>query len=166
RPGRGQHVHPDHRRRLARGRPPARPPARGPRRGGEAGAVGRRASGAPRAHPPRRGRSRRAPAARAPSPRRRRRGRDGRERAGRALAADAEIARLLDGFVGRLPERLGAMERALGARDLVGLADLAHQLKGAATGYGFPTITEAAAELEAVAAARGEVERALAALAD
>ena len=83
-----------------------------------------------------------------------------------ALAADAEIARLLDGFVGRLPERLGAMERALGARDLVGLADLAHQLKGAATGYGFPTITEAAAELEAVAAARGEVERALAALAD
>jgi len=83
-----------------------------------------------------------------------------------ALAADPEIARLLDGFVGRLPERLGAMERALGARDLVGLADLAHQLKGAATGYGFPTITEAAAELEAVAAARGEVERALAALAD
>ena len=83
-----------------------------------------------------------------------------------ALAADAEIARLLDGFVGRLPERLGAMERALGARDLVGLADLAHQLKGVATGYGFPTITEAAAELEAVAAARGEVERALAALAD
>jgi len=83
-----------------------------------------------------------------------------------ALAADAEIARLLDGFVGRLPERLGAMERALGTRDLVGLADLAHQLKGAATGYGFPTITEAAAELEAVAAARGEVERALAALAD
>ena len=83
-----------------------------------------------------------------------------------ALAADAEIARLLDGFVGRLPERLGAMERALGARDLVGLADLAHQLKGAATGYGFPTITEAAAELEAVAAARGEVEPALAALAD
>ena len=83
-----------------------------------------------------------------------------------ALAADAEIARLLDGFVGRLPERLGAMEHALGARDLVGLADLAHQLKGAATGYGFPTITEAAAELEAVAAARGEVERALAALAD
>ena len=83
-----------------------------------------------------------------------------------ALAADPEIARLLDGFVGRLPERLGAMERALGTRDLVGLADLAHQLKGAATGYGFPTITEAAAELEAVAAARGEVERALAALAD
>src|SRR6266480_2559169 len=83
-----------------------------------------------------------------------------------ALAADAEIARLLAGFVGRVPERLGAMEHALGARDLVGLADLAHQLKGAATGYGFPTITEAAAELEAVAAARGEVERALAALAD
>ena len=27
-----------------------------------------------------------------------------------ALAADPEIARLLDGFVGRLPERLGAME--------------------------------------------------------
>ncbi len=83
-----------------------------------------------------------------------------------ALATDAGIAHLLDGFVGRLPERLGAMERALGTRDLEVLADLAHQLKGAASGYGFPTITEAAAELEAVAAARGEVERALAALAD
>jgi len=83
-----------------------------------------------------------------------------------ALAADAEIARVLDGFVRRLPERLGAMERALGARDLELIADLAHQLKGVASGYGFPAITEAAAELEAVAAARGEAERALAALAD
>ena len=83
-----------------------------------------------------------------------------------ALAADAEVAGVLDGFVRRLPERLGAMERALGGRDLGTLADLAHQLKGAATSYGFPTITEAAAQLEAVAAARGEVERALAALAD
>ena len=83
-----------------------------------------------------------------------------------ALATDAGIAHLLDGFVRRLPERLGAMERALGTRDLEVLADLAHQLKGAASGYGFPAITEAAAELEAVAAARGEVERALAALAD
>jgi len=83
-----------------------------------------------------------------------------------ALATDVGIAHLLDGFVRRLPERLGAMERALGTRDLEVLADLAHQLKGAASGYGFPAITEAAAELEAVAAARGEVERALAALAD
>ncbi len=83
-----------------------------------------------------------------------------------ALATDVGIAHLLDGFVRRLPERLGAMERALGTRDLEVLADLAHQLKGAASGYGFPAITESAAELEAVAAARGEVERALAALAD
>ena len=83
-----------------------------------------------------------------------------------ALATDVGIAHLLDGFVRRLPERLGAMERALGTRDLEVLADLAHQLKGAASGYGFPAITEAASELEAVAAARGEVERALAALAD
>src|SRR5438874_2420916 len=83
-----------------------------------------------------------------------------------ALATDAGITHLLDGFVRRLPERLGAMERALGTHDLEVLADLAHQLKGAASGYGFPAITEAAAELEAVAAARGEVERALAALAD
>ena len=83
-----------------------------------------------------------------------------------ASAADAEIAHLLEGFVRRLPERLDAMERARGVGDLAGLADLAHQLKGAATGYGFPAITEAAAQLEAVAAARGAVEHALAALAD
>ncbi len=83
-----------------------------------------------------------------------------------ALAADAAIARQLDGFVRRLGERLGAMRRALGARDLETLGDLAHQLKGTASGYGFPAITEAAAELEAVVVARGEVERALTALAD
>jgi signal transduction histidine kinase/HPt (histidine-containing phosphotransfer) domain-containing protein len=82
------------------------------------------------------------------------------------LAGDAEIARALEAFVGRLPERIGAMERALVGQDLERLADLAHQLKGAAAGYGFPTITDAASELEATTLARGAAAEALALLAD
>src|SRR5262249_51572083 len=80
-----------------------------------------------------------------------------------ALAGDAEIARQLDGFVDRLGERMGAMERALDARDLDTVAGLAHQLKGVAGGYGFPTTTDAAAPLGACARAAGGVSRAPAA---
>ena len=83
-----------------------------------------------------------------------------------ALAADEEVSGLVVGFVQRLSDRVGAMERALDARDLETLADLAHQLKGAAGGYGFPAITQAAAELEAVVKSGGETERALGALAE
>ena len=48
-------------------------------------------------------------------------------------------------FVRELPQRLAAMHSALGADNLEQLRTLAHQLKGAAGGYGFPKLGEAAA---------------------
>jgi signal transduction histidine kinase/DNA-binding response OmpR family regulator len=78
------------------------------------------------------------------------------------VADDRELAEVLAAFVRRLPDRLAAMERALGLRDLESLAMLAHQMRGAASGYGFPAITDAAAALESAARTHGQVERRLA----
>jgi len=64
------------------------------------------------------------------------------------LAGDADIAEILSLFVAELPQRAEAMRRALRAADLAHLVMLAHQLKGAAGSYGFPTITEAARTVE------------------
>lgn len=61
---------------------------------------------------------------------------------------DPELAELVQMFVEGLPERAITLERTLDAGDLDRVAALAHQLKGTAGGYGFPSITEAAAKLE------------------
>src|SRR5204863_8759522 len=55
------------------------------------------------------------------------------------FVADPELERILATFVRRLPERIAAMERAVQVQDSGTVAALAHQLKGAATGYGFPS---------------------------
>jgi signal transduction histidine kinase/DNA-binding response OmpR family regulator len=81
------------------------------------------------------------------------------------VADDRALAEVLAAFVRRLPDRLAAMEQALGHQDLESLAMLAHQMRGAASGYGFPAITEAAAALESAAKTHGQVERRLADLA-
>src|SRR2546428_7425854 len=65
------------------------------------------------------------------------------------LAADAEVAGVLDGFVRRLPERLGAMERALGGRDPGAPPAPAPQLKGAPPTHRFPPLPQAAAPPQA-----------------
>ena len=65
------------------------------------------------------------------------------------LADDPDLAELIEEFVGELPARIQALEQACAAEDADALARLAHQLKGSAGGYGFPSITEVAAELEA-----------------
>jgi len=67
---------------------------------------------------------------------------------------DPDFACLLDRFVARLQERASAIERTFAEGDYDALVVLAHQLKGTAGGYGFPTIGEAAAGLEASAKAR------------
>jgi HPt (histidine-containing phosphotransfer) domain-containing protein len=64
------------------------------------------------------------------------------------LAGDLDLADLLEMFVSELPARVEAIERACAEEDFNNLVRLAHQLKGAAGSYGYPTITEAAAELE------------------
>jgi len=63
-------------------------------------------------------------------------------------AADADFAALVTTFRAGLPERATLMERILHEGDLHQLGVLAHQLKGAAAGYGYPSISVAAAELE------------------
>ena len=65
------------------------------------------------------------------------------------FAADEEMAGILAGFVAQLPVRAAELSAALAAADLARVARIAHQLKGAAAGYGFAPITDAAAALEA-----------------
>jgi signal transduction histidine kinase/CheY-like chemotaxis protein/HPt (histidine-containing phosphotransfer) domain-containing protein len=65
------------------------------------------------------------------------------------LADDPEMAEVVEIFVQGLPKRAEAIRAAAGtgAADVT-LSRLVHQLKGAAGGYGFPSITTAAAQLE------------------
>ena len=64
------------------------------------------------------------------------------------LAGDPDLADLVSAFVSELPARIEAIQKALTVQEGKQLRVLAHQLKGAAGGYGFPTITEAAKALE------------------
>lgn len=74
------------------------------------------------------------------------------------LADDPDMVELVEMYVSELPERIAAIEQSLADEDLSTLARLAHQMKGAAGGYGFPTITSAALELEMSAKAQEELE--------
>lgn len=67
------------------------------------------------------------------------------------LAADPDLAELVDLFISELPERLHRLQTALEDANLADLARFAHQLKGAGGSYGFPQLTPAAAELEQLA---------------
>jgi len=73
------------------------------------------------------------------------------------LADDHGMTELIEMYIDSLPRQVTAIEHALDERDLGTLANLAHQLKGSAGGYGFPSITEAAAELEDCASVSGEL---------
>lgn len=64
------------------------------------------------------------------------------------FASDPDMAELVDIFVGELPERIRAIESARSDRNYDIIARLAHQLKGAAPGYGFSGVGEAAASIE------------------
>jgi signal transduction histidine kinase/CheY-like chemotaxis protein len=72
--------------------------------------------------------------------------------AGRSLVStfehDEDMKEIVHLFVRDLPERSSAILRASQAADVDTLQRLAHQLKGAAGGYGFPRITEAALAVE------------------
>jgi CheY-like chemotaxis protein/HPt (histidine-containing phosphotransfer) domain-containing protein len=65
-----------------------------------------------------------------------------------AVASNPKYKALLDKFIARLPERVGAMNRLLREQNLVELERAVHQLKGAGHGYGFTGITEIAARAE------------------
>jgi HPt (histidine-containing phosphotransfer) domain-containing protein len=61
---------------------------------------------------------------------------------------DPEMLELVREFAGELPGRARDLESRLDQCAFEDLQRLAHQLKGAGGGYGFPQITEAAASLE------------------
>lgn len=64
------------------------------------------------------------------------------------FADDPDMTELVASFVEGLPLQVAKLEAAHASGDHPMLRRLAHQLKGAAGGYGFPTLTTAAAELE------------------
>jgi len=67
------------------------------------------------------------------------------------FADDPEMAELVELFLSELPNRASAIRAAARESDAGGVRMLAHRLKGSASGYGFPTIGEAAARLENIA---------------
>ena len=64
---------------------------------------------------------------------------------------DPDMQALAAEFAAVLPERIDEIVDALAAADRDGLRRCAHRLKGAAGGYGYPTISTAARELEEAA---------------
>lgn len=73
-----------------------------------------------------------------------------------SLASDPDMAELVDMFLDELPQRLTVLTTAVDAGDIETLRRLAHQLKGAAGGYGFDPIGKAAGSLEALLKASGD----------
>jgi HPt (histidine-containing phosphotransfer) domain-containing protein len=70
-----------------------------------------------------------------------------------SLAEDPCLGEIVALYVAEMPERIAALIERWQARDVKGLATLAHQLKGAAGSHGFGQLTPYAACLEQ--AARG-----------
>jgi HPt (histidine-containing phosphotransfer) domain-containing protein len=64
------------------------------------------------------------------------------------FADDPDMADIVALFVSELPKRIASMQEALCSGDIPQLRILAHQLKGAAGGYGFPKLGEAAALID------------------
>ncbi|SDX10958.1 CheY chemotaxis protein or a CheY-like REC (receiver) domain [Roseicitreum antarcticum] len=70
-----------------------------------------------------------------------------------SYADDPEMEMLVAGFVDQLPGHVAALRTAADCDDLGGMTRLAHQLSGAAGGYGFTPVSHAAAALEKAARA-------------
>lgn len=64
------------------------------------------------------------------------------------FANDPDMLELVEMFVVEMPNRVSAIETAVNEADMASIASFAHQLKGAAGGYGFGSITDAAAVVE------------------
>ena len=64
------------------------------------------------------------------------------------FADDQDMVELIAYFIEELEHRVQALSGALIDGDGRSLRTLAHQLKGAAAGYGYPSITDVAAQIE------------------
>jgi signal transduction histidine kinase/CheY-like chemotaxis protein/HPt (histidine-containing phosphotransfer) domain-containing protein len=82
------------------------------------------------------------------------------------LADDEEMTELVQRFTAGLPAQATRLEEAHGASERETIRRLAHQLKGAAGGYGYPTITQAASRLEQEAREGATLDQALADVCD
>ncbi len=71
-------------------------------------------------------------------------------------ADDPDMAELVEAFVASLHEKRNAIASAAREADLEPLRRLAHQLKGAGGGYGFPSLTSAAGLVEALVGQPGD----------
>ena len=65
------------------------------------------------------------------------------------FSGDAEMSEIVERFVAELPQRADDLASSWASGELEATGRLAHQLKGACAGYGFPSLGEAAAALEA-----------------
>lgn len=74
------------------------------------------------------------------------------------LANDADMTELVQYFVNEMPERVRLLAECWRDRRLGDLRRVAHQLKGASAGYGFPVIGAAAKRLEDAIHAEHEIE--------
>lgn len=63
------------------------------------------------------------------------------------FAGDPDMQELVDLFVSELPDRVARLHSTWNQTQLDEVKRLAHQLKGASAGYGFPTIGAAAGKL-------------------
>jgi len=68
---------------------------------------------------------------------------------------DPDMGEIIEMFVDGLTDRISQLDDALDRADFATLARVTHQLKGAAGGYGYPTISELAAEAERLAKSEG-----------
>jgi signal transduction histidine kinase/CheY-like chemotaxis protein len=65
-----------------------------------------------------------------------------------SMATDPRVARVLEKFISRLPERVSQIQLALAEGDLESLRQAVHNLKGAGSGYGYRPISEQSARAE------------------
>lgn len=69
------------------------------------------------------------------------------------LSNEPGMEELIELFVNDAPNKIARLTRALEQEELEAVRDFAHQLKGAAGGYGFDALTPLAHQLELTAAA-------------
>src|SRR3954453_22092986 len=72
------------------------------------------------------------------------------------FAGDPEMADLVRLFLGELPSRISALEDAWREKRVQNVSRIAHQLKGACGGYGFPPLGTPAGPLESSLRSAGE----------
>lgn len=63
-------------------------------------------------------------------------------------ASDPDMLELIQLYVEEIPERVRTIQDYWSRKDLAELKRIAHQIKGASGGYGFPTVGAAAGVLE------------------